>query len=89
MLYSPTRRKLLTGLSAILAAPAIVRASFIMPVKPLKTVKQHVGNRCATELIIDGMKLDTKDSMFLLRWQATPSMNGIYTVSVFSDVFKD
>ncbi len=32
---TPTRRGLLTGIGALLCAPAIVRASSIMPVKPI------------------------------------------------------
>lgn len=35
MLIEPTRRKLITGLVSLIAAPAIVRASSLMPVKAM------------------------------------------------------
>lgn len=38
MLIQPTRRGFLTGLGALLAAPAIVRASSLMPVRSMPAV---------------------------------------------------
>lgn len=42
-MIEPSRRSLLTGLGALIAAPAIVRASSLMPVKAPPLIKGEIG----------------------------------------------
>lgn len=50
------RRQLITGLISFVAAPAIVRASSLMPVKAVK-LTEYIGNRIDVDVIYGTLKL--------------------------------
>lgn len=52
MIIQPTRRSFLTGLGFLAAAPAIVRASRLMPIYPVPA--PHLDNPWLPPLVDDG-----------------------------------
>lgn len=72
------RRSLLTGLGALLCAPAIVRASSLMPIKPFEDATwagsdllfkctEHMGPMWIDERLLEGAYIDEAGRLMLPR----------------------
>ena len=65
-----TRRSLLTGLGAIIAAPAIVRASSLMPVKAW--VQNPIWGRSPAMEMLDAIRLYQGHISNFIAWEGMP-----------------
>lgn len=74
-MITTSRRSLITGLVSLIAAPAIVRAASLMPVKPIPGAwirRQGIvyGRSPAMDVLIDQAELNAVKARLLWFWES-------------------